>query len=92
MALASLLTVASACASMRPAPPATPSLVYQREAIERIMALREGGESLANVAKVVGGTRTDVRLAERKELARLRAIRSADPRVGWRWVMRWKRK
>ena len=92
MALASLLTLAGACASTRPAPPATASPPYQREAIERIITLREQGESLANVARIVGGTRTDVRLAERQELARRRALRAAGPGVGWRWAMRWRRK
>ncbi len=42
------------------------------------MNLREKGESLAVVAKEVGGTRQSVRLAERQELARRRGQKTAS--------------
>jgi hypothetical protein len=61
-------TLLGACASAPPAPPAV-SRSYSSAAVRRIMALREGGESLANVAREVGGTRRDVRAVERRELA-----------------------
>jgi hypothetical protein len=72
--------LATGCASHRAqAPDATmPSLVgdtYNHEQLVRIMDLREQGESLAAVAKIVGGTRADVRAAERQQKTRQQADR-----------------
>jgi hypothetical protein len=46
---------------------------YGPEEVAVIMYLRAQGESLAAVARTVGGTRDDVRAAERAELARRKA-------------------
>jgi hypothetical protein len=66
--VAAATALLGACASTPP-PPQAASRGYSPAAIQRIMALREGGESLANVAREVGGTRRDVRAVERRELA-----------------------
>jgi hypothetical protein len=68
-----------ACASAGPAVPATPARAYPPAAVERIMAMRERGDSLAQVAREVGGTRADVRSAERQELSRRRQLRARKP-------------
>jgi hypothetical protein len=70
-----LPVLALACASAGPPPRETAHPAYCPAAVERIIALRENGESLAAVAKEVGGTREGVRNAERQELARRRAER-----------------
>jgi hypothetical protein len=71
-----LSALAGACASAGPAAPATPVRAYPPAAVERIMAMRERGDSLAQVAREVGGTRADVRSVERCELARRRELRA----------------
>jgi hypothetical protein len=68
-----LLTFACATSDVRP--PQTASLAYTGSDIARIMHLRDDGQGLAEVARQVGGTRADVRAAERRELARRRAPR-----------------
>ena len=50
---------------------------YSKNDVALIMAMRDDGKSLAAVAKVVGGTRDDVRSAEKAEIARRRALRAA---------------
>jgi hypothetical protein len=51
---------------------------YTQGEVAQIMNLRENGESLADVAAEVGGTRQSVRLAERQELARRRGQKTAS--------------
>jgi hypothetical protein len=73
--LAGLLLFASlglGCASTMAVPLTAPSRCYSPAQIERIMTMREWGEARADVAKEVGGTRADIRAAERLELARRR--------------------
>ncbi len=70
-----------ACASTMRAPPAS-RRCYSPEQIERIMARRDWGDGLADVAKEVGGSRMDVRAAERLELARRRDPHAAALTTG----------
>jgi hypothetical protein len=39
--------------------------IYDEARVERIVSMRENGDSLAEVAREVGGTRQDVKLVER---------------------------
>jgi hypothetical protein len=72
-----LLTIA--CATS-PSPSPQTAVSYNSGDLARIMRMRDNGEGLADVARQVGGTRADVRAAERRELARRRA-RATDPVV-----------
>ena len=82
VALLSVAVIGSACATNRaPAPAATAMAGFSAAQMERILALREDGESLAAVAKDVGGNRDDVRLAERQYRRQLRAQPVASPQL-----------
>jgi hypothetical protein len=70
----SLFTVA--CATISPCPRQTSSVSYDSRAIQQIMQMRDNGDGLSDVARQVGGTRADVRAAERRELARRRTMRT----------------
>ena len=73
-ALLSVAMIGSACATNRaPAPAVTAMAGFSAAQMERILTLREDGESLAAVAKEVGGYWDDVRLAERQYRRQLRA-------------------
>jgi hypothetical protein len=72
-ALFVVLALSSAAWAADPAP--TPS--YTTAQIDTIMHMRDNGDGLADVAKVVGGTRQDVRAAERAEKQRRKAARRA---------------
>ncbi|HEY0706872.1 MAG TPA: hypothetical protein VGG33_08750 [Polyangia bacterium] len=65
--VALVLTATSACASTSSTvtAPTLDSRLYTQEEVSRIIALRESGASLAQVASEVGGTRNDVRDLER---------------------------
>jgi Flp pilus assembly protein TadD len=79
-ALLSVAVIGSACATNRaPAPAPTAMAGFSAAQMERILTLREGGESLAAVAKEVGGNRDDVRLAERQYRRQLRAQSVVSP-------------
>jgi hypothetical protein len=64
-----------AAATEEVAPPVCSAVAYDASAIETIMEKRDWGDSLAQVSKEVGGTREDVKWAERLEKARRKADR-----------------
>jgi hypothetical protein len=47
---------------------------YTPAQLSTIMSMRDNGDGLADVAKVVGGSRADVKAAERVEKARRKAV------------------
>jgi hypothetical protein len=61
-----LLTAFGGACATSPAPTPTAVGGYSAAQVGRILSLREDGESLAAVAQQVGGTRADVRFAERQ--------------------------
>ncbi|HEY0714372.1 MAG TPA: hypothetical protein VGF45_16940 [Polyangia bacterium] len=67
LVIALVVTAASACASTSNsvAPASLDARLYTQNELNRIVAMREAGASLAEVASVVGGTRSDVRDVER---------------------------
>jgi hypothetical protein len=71
--------LAVGCATTEVTTTPTPTRLYTPNEIDHIMAMRADGEGLATVAHTVGGTRTDVRFAERQELARRREARRTPP-------------
>jgi len=50
---------------------------YSAAQVEQIMQMRDNGDGLADVARVVGGTREDVKAAEASEKASRKAARTA---------------
>lgn len=70
-----VLGLSLACASTETAPMvAAPVHRYSAGQVRRIMDLRDDGQGLTDVSRVVGGTRGDVRLAEKAEKARRRSL------------------
>jgi hypothetical protein len=65
--IALVVTATSACASTSGSVSRSmlDARLYTQEEVNRIVAMREAGASLAEVANVVGGTRNDVRDVER---------------------------
>ena len=79
-AVMSVAVMGGACATTSgPSPAPTAMAGYSASQVQRIMELREGGESLAAVAQQVGGSRADVRIVEGQCRTRLhmRAVVSA---------------
>jgi hypothetical protein len=66
--------LAVGCAHTDVSAPAS-SRLYTPDEIDHIMAMRDNGDGLTTVASAVGGSRSDVRSAERRELARRRQLR-----------------
>ena len=56
----------------------TASRQYSAEQVALIMDMRENGDSLADVAKVVGGSRKDVKAAEKAEKLRVKSKRARE--------------
>jgi hypothetical protein len=76
LAVASATTGCAATGATSAATSAAPAItVYNDQQVARIMSLRMEGDSLADVAKEVGGSRASVRAAEREELTRARNLR-----------------
>jgi hypothetical protein len=70
-----VLGLSLACASTQSVPvAATSAHRYSPGQVRRIMDLRDDGQGLTDVSRVVGGTRSDVRLAEKAEKARRRSL------------------
>jgi hypothetical protein len=55
---------------------------YSAEELRTIMQMRDSGAALADVANRVGGTRADVKAAERNEKLRRRAQRAPGKPLG----------
>jgi hypothetical protein len=55
---------------------------YNRTQLDAIVRRRADGEGLAEIAKVVGGTRDEVKAAEAAELARRKALKTLRGRTG----------
>jgi len=52
---------------------------YTPAQVSLIMSMRDNGDGLSDVAKVVGGIRAEVKAAEKAEKGRRRAVRDARP-------------
>jgi hypothetical protein len=76
--LSILILFGTGAAGAEPASPRS----YSAEQIAIIMHMRDNGDGLADVAKVVGGTRKDVKAAERAEKQRRKESRHENRDAG----------
>jgi len=60
-------------------PVESPARIYTDDEIRLLMHLRDNGDGLSDVAKVIGGTRRDVKRAEAWEKQRRRLAGRARP-------------